>query len=143
MTSDEGRSQVTTPEAPPPAGHYSQGLVHNGLVWVAGQTPRLPDGRRLGGEPFQVQARQTLRNVERVAEAGGSSLAHALQVTVFLTNPDDRFAFDEVWCEFVHEPFPTRAVVQSDLPGFDIEVVVVCAIPSADRRGDDRPRTRS
>jgi 2-iminobutanoate/2-iminopropanoate deaminase len=132
MTSRQSdlRGKVITTDAPPPAGHYSQGLVHNGLVWVAGQTPRLPDGSRLGDEPFDVQARQTLRNVEAVAGAAGSSLRHALQVTVFMTDPEDRFIFDEVWCEFVSEPFPTRAVVQSDLPGFDIEVVAVCAIPT-------------
>ena len=123
------RTPVSTPHAPPPAGHYSQGIVHDGLVWIAGQTPRLPDGTRLNGEPFDVQARQALRNLDAVAVAAGSSLTHALQVTVYLTDPDDRMVFDEVWCEFVSEPFPTRAVVQSDLPGFAVEVVAVCVIP--------------
>ena len=123
------RTPVSTPCAPSPAGHYSQAIVHDGLVWIAGQTPRLPDGTRLNGEPFEVQARQALRNVDAVAAAAGSSLAQALQVTVYLTDPEDRVVFDEVWCEFVFEPFPTRAVVQSDLPGFAVEVVAVCAIP--------------
>ena len=123
------RTPVTTTDAPPPAGHYSQGLVHGGVVWVAGQTPRLPDGTRLDGQPFDVQARQALRNVQAVAAAAGSSLARALQVTVFLADPEDRFAFDEVWQEFVSGPFPTRAIVQSDLPGFAVEVVAVCAVP--------------
>lgn len=49
-------------------------------------------------------------------------------MTVYLTDPDNRFAFDEIWREFVREPFPTRAVVQSDLPGFALEVVAVCAV---------------
>ncbi len=124
----EPRRELITPLAPPPAGHYSQALVHNGLVWIAGQTPRLADGSRLGGAPFDVQARQTLANVESIATAAGSSLAQALQVTVYLTDPDNRFAFDEIWREFVREPFPTRAVVQSDLPGFALEVVAVCAV---------------
>jgi enamine deaminase RidA (YjgF/YER057c/UK114 family) len=129
MTVESVAEQIVTDQAPPPAGHYSQGLVRDGLVWVAGQTPRLADGTRLNHEPFEVQARQALRNVDAVAAAAGSSLAHALQVTVFLVNPEDRFTFDEVWCEFVSEPYPTRAVVQSDLPGFALEVVAVCAVP--------------
>lgn len=130
MTTPKGpRLQVTTRNAPQPAGHYSQGFVHHGLVWVAGQTPRLPDGTRLNDEPFEVQARQALRNVAAVAAAAGSSLAHALQVTVYLSDSEDRFVFDDVWCEFVNEPFPTRAVVQSNLPGFAVEVVAVCAVP--------------
>lgn len=123
------RVPIVTPDAPEPAGHYSQGLVHNGLVWIAGQTPRLPDGTRLNDEPFEVQARQALRNVDSVALAAGSSLAQALQVTVFLDDPEDRFVFDDVWREFVEQPYPTRAIVQSGLPGFAIEIVAVCALP--------------
>lgn len=126
---DPTRIRVATTEAPPPAGSYSQALVHDRLVWIAGQTPRLPDGTRLGDQPFDVQARQALRNVEAIAAAAGSSLTHALQVTVFLSDPEDRFEFDMVWKEFVSEPFPTRAVVQSDLPGFALEIVAVCSIP--------------
>ena len=128
------REPVVTDQAPPPAGHYSQGLVRDGLIWIAGQTPRLPDGTRLNDEPFEVQARQALRNVEAVAAAAGSSLADALQVTVFLADPQDRFVLDEIWCEFADEPFPTRAVVQSGLPGFAIEIVAVCAIPNTDHQ---------
>lgn len=123
------RVPVVTAKAPPPAGHYSQALINGGLVWIAGQTPRLPDGTRLDGEDFVTQARQAIRNVDEIAVAAGSSLGYALQVTVFLADPQDRFAFDDVWSEFVGEPFPTRAVVQSDLPGFAVEIVAVCALP--------------
>ncbi len=28
---------ISTPHAPAPAGHYSQAIVHNGIVYVAGQ----------------------------------------------------------------------------------------------------------
>ena len=128
MTPGEAAGRVVTDEAPAPAGHYSQGLIRDGVVWIAGQTPRLPDGTRLNDEPIEVQARQALANVDAVARAAGSSLANALQVTVFLTDPEDRFVFDDVWCEFVSEPFPTRSVVQSDLPGFAVEILAVCAI---------------
>jgi len=120
--------QLPTPQAPPPAGHYSQAIRHGDLVWVAGQTPRTPDGTRLNDRPFAEQARQTLRNIDAVARAGGSSLAHALQVTVFLADVEDRFVFDEVWTELVRDPFPARAIVQSDLPGFAVEVTAVCAV---------------
>ena len=35
---------ISTPNAPAPAGHYSQAVVHNGLVYVAGQLPKLQGG---------------------------------------------------------------------------------------------------
>ena len=121
------RLQIRTQTAPTPAGTYSQAIQHESLVWIAGQTPRLPDGTRLNDAPFTDQARQTLRNVDAVAKAAGSSLADAVSVTVYMRDVADRFAFDEVWSEFVTDPFPARAVVQSDLPGFALEVSAVCA----------------
>lgn len=127
IQADNARCAVVTEAAPPPAGGYSQGIAHGELVWVAGQTPRLADGTRLDDQPFGVQARQALRNVDAVAQASGSSLTRALQVTVYLSDPEDRFEFDRIWREFVSEPFPARAVVQSDLPGFAVEIVAVCA----------------
>lgn len=124
------RTPVTTSAAPPPAGTYSQGIVAGGLLFVAGQTPRRPDGTRLDDQPFAVQARQALTNVEEIAAAAGTTLAQAVSVTCYLSNPDDRFAFDEIWADFVSQPYPARAVVQSDLPGFTIEISAVVACPS-------------
>lgn len=86
MTADP-RTVVTTDQAPPPAGTYSQGMRVGELVFVAGQTPRLPDGTRLNGEPFEVQARQAMHNVVAVAEAAGTSWEHAVSVTVYLSSP--------------------------------------------------------
>ena len=31
--------EISTPDAPKPAGHYSQAIVHNGMVYVSGQLP--------------------------------------------------------------------------------------------------------
>jgi 2-iminobutanoate/2-iminopropanoate deaminase len=123
------REPIHTSDAPPPAGSYSQGIRYGGLVWIAGQTPRTTAGVRLNDSPFEEQARQALRNTEGVASAAGTSLAHAVSVTVYLRDPERRFEFDEVWQEFVTTPHPARAIVQSDLPGFDIEISAVCAIP--------------
>jgi len=42
--------KITTQKAPAPAGHYSQAIVHNGLVYVAGQLPINPvTGEKLLG----------------------------------------------------------------------------------------------
>lgn len=130
MTADP-RTVVTTDQAPPPAGTYSQAIRVGELLFLAGQTPRLPDGTRLNDEPFEVQARQAMRNVAAVAEAAGTSWEHAVSVTVYLADVEDRGVFDRVWGEFVSEPFPVRAVVGSDLPGFAVEISAVLAVPAA------------
>lgn len=119
------RQPVTTALAPAPAGTYSQAIAYDGLVFVAGQTPRTPDGARLGAQPFEAQVRRTLENLAAVATAAGTSLRHALKVTVYLRDPRRAADFDAIYREYVQAPPPARTCVQSDLPGFEIEVDAV------------------
>ncbi len=116
------RHQVKTEEAPPPGGAYSQAIVAGSLVFIAGQGPfEAPSGSKVEG-PFADQARQTFRNLAAVAKAAGGSLDHAVRVGVFLRDMGDFAAMNEIFGEFFPEPFPARTTVQSNLPGFSIEV---------------------
>jgi 2-iminobutanoate/2-iminopropanoate deaminase len=116
------RQQVNTEAAPPPGGAYSQAIVAGPLVFIAGQGPfAAPSGAKVEG-PFADQARQTFRNLAAVAEAAGGSLDHAVRVGVFLRDMGDFAAMNEIFGEFFSEPFPARTTVQSNLPGFSIEV---------------------
>jgi len=49
---------------PPPAGTYSVSSHAGGLIFLAGQTPRDPSGKRHGDAPFAVQARLAMNNLE-------------------------------------------------------------------------------
>jgi 2-iminobutanoate/2-iminopropanoate deaminase len=115
---------VSTQGAPQPAGAYSQAIAAGELVFLAGQGPFRPDGSKVEGS-FEDQARQTLRNLAAVAEAAGASLADAVRVGVFLREMQNFAAMDAIYREFFPEPRPARTTVQSDLPGFEIEVDAV------------------
>lgn len=125
------REPVSTTSAPPPAGTYSQAVRVGDLVFISGQTPRLPDGTRLLDRPFEVQARQALDNLQAVARAAGGSLADALRVGVFLRPGRDPRVFDAIWREYVAEPFPARTLTVSDLAIGDIEVDAILQLPAA------------
>jgi 2-iminobutanoate/2-iminopropanoate deaminase len=75
------RLEIKTDHAPAPGGTYTQVIVASGLLWIAGQTPRAPDGTLITGS-FAEQARQTLDNVQAVAQAAGTTLSAALKVNV-------------------------------------------------------------
>ena len=129
------RTAITTDAAPPPAGTYSQAIRAGDTLYISGQTPRRPDGRRCGDEPFTTQARLTLANLAAIAEAAGVRLADAALVTVYLRDPRTQAAdFDAVYRDAIGHPAvpPARAVVQSDLPHGDIEVTAVIPIPTRD-----------
>jgi len=102
-------------------GAYSQAIATGELVFLAGQGPFRPDGSKVEGS-FDDQARQTFANLAAVAEAAGSSLANAVRVGVFLRDMANFAAMNEIYPEFFSEPLPARTTIQSDLPGFEIEV---------------------
>jgi reactive intermediate/imine deaminase len=115
--------------APQPGGPYSQAIRSGGLLFLAGQGPFRPDGSKVESS-FEDQARQTFRNLEAVAAVAGASLADAVRVGVYLRDMSDFAALNRVYVEFFREPMPARTTIQSDLPGFAIEVDAVIAVRS-------------
>ena len=121
------RKPFSSDKTPPAAGSYSVAMESNGLVFLAGQTPRDRDNVRHGDKPFAVQARMALDNLEAAANAAGLSLKDAVRVGVFLRNPSDAKEFDAIYREYVTEPYPVRTLTQSNFAGFDIEVDAILA----------------
>lgn len=119
---------VSTELAPPPAGPYSQGTVHGGLVFLAGQGPFDASGKR-AGETFADQVRATFSNLEAVAQAAGTTLHNAVRYGVYLKSLDDFAEFNKIAKEFLDEPFPARTTIQANLRGFDIELDAIVALP--------------
>lgn len=104
--------QVSTPRAPAPAGHYSQGMAHAGLVFVATQLPLVPDEPPDPTLHVRVQAERALRNVLGVVEAAGGSARTLLRVTIYLTDITRWGEVNEVYASVLGEARPARGVVQ-------------------------------
>lgn len=121
---------VSTPDAPIPAGHYSQAVVHGGLVWVAGQLPHDPE--RPGGPPGDAgeQTERALRNVEAILAAAGSGLDRLLSVTVYVTDVGLWPQVNAAYARVLGPHRPARAVVPvKELHhGFLVEVQAVAAV---------------
>ena len=77
------------------------------------------------------QAASVLAQLAHLLEAGGSSLAHVLQVTIFTTSLAERAAFNEAWKRtFAPDHAPARAMIGvADLgPGVKLELTATAAI---------------
>ncbi len=111
-------------DLPRPGGHYSHAVRAGGFVFVAGQLPVAPDGRKLNDAPFEAQARQVLDNVAAALRSAGSSIDRLVQVRVYVTEIEDWPAFDAIYAAWAGSARPARAVVP--VPrlhyGFRIEV---------------------
>jgi 2-iminobutanoate/2-iminopropanoate deaminase len=116
-------------DAPKPGARYSHAVRAGDTIYLAGQTPHHP---KTGEQPegFEEQARQAFCNLEAVAKAAGSTLADAVRVGVYLRDMANFGVMNQVFAEFVPEPSPVRTTIQSDLPGFAIEVDAVLHVGS-------------
>ena len=120
---------VNTRNAPPPGGHYSQAVVYNGLVFVAGQLAIDPHTgeKRLGS--IEEQTEQVLKNVAAILQAAGSDLSRVLKMTVYVSDMDLWGAVNSVYARVMGEHRPARAVIPTgELHyGFLIEIEAVAA----------------
>lgn len=102
---------IVAGDAPTPAGHYSQGVAHDGLLFVAGQLGVLPDGTHQPEAPFEDQARQAIANMLAIVRAGGSAPERVLKVNVYIVGVEHWPAFNRVYAEMFGDARPARAVV--------------------------------
>jgi 2-iminobutanoate/2-iminopropanoate deaminase len=120
---------VHTPDAPEPAGHYSQAVVHDGRVYVAGQLPIDPTDPR--GDPGDVEAQTRLvfQNMAAILEKADSGLDRILQLNVFVSELDSWGTVNKVIAEVLGEHKPARAVVpvQPLKRGLALEVTAIAA----------------
>ena len=79
------------------------------------------------GEDVSAQARQVLENLGAVLNAGGSSYAHVVKTTVFLTDLNDFATMNKVYGEFFPEGSPARSTIQvAALPkGAKVEIEAI------------------
>jgi len=103
--------KIFTPKAPKPAGHYSQAIVHDNVVYVSGQLPIDPvtGEKRLGS--IEEQTEQVLENLAEIIKAAGSDIDKVLRTTVYISDIQLWDRVNNVYSTFFGEHRPARAVV--------------------------------
>ena len=121
---------IMTDNAPRPAGHYSQAVVHNGVVYVSGQLPVDPVSGEKELGAVEAQVRQTLANLRAILLAAGSDLDRVLRTTVYVSDialwPRVNAAYAEVFGDYrpVRTVVPTRELHH----GFAVEIDAIAVI---------------
>jgi len=125
------RTAVKTDKAPKPAGPYSQAIKAGSFIFVAGQGGVDPVTGRFVEGGVEEQTRQTLKNIEAILKAAGSSLDDVVKVSVFLKEVRDFQAMNKVFAEFFKEPPPARTTVGVEFvaPEMLVEIDVVAYSP--------------
>jgi 2-iminobutanoate/2-iminopropanoate deaminase len=96
----------------PPQGPYSPGIKATGTpIFVSAQGPLDPATGQIVGETVQEQAERVFENIRVILEAAGATLADVVRTTVFLKNPEDFAAMNEVYARVFPAPYPARTTV--------------------------------
>ncbi len=107
------KHSIATDKAPGAIGPYAQGVYTSSLVFTSGQLPIDPATGSFAGDSIQEQTKQSLKNVQAVLEAAGSSLDNVIKSTVFLSDMNNFGGMNEVYAGFFTEgKFPARSCVE-------------------------------
>jgi 2-iminobutanoate/2-iminopropanoate deaminase len=121
---------ISTPSAPTARGHYSQAIVHAGIVYVAGQLPLVPNAPDKVLSTFEEQARQVIDNVIAILEEAGSGAELILKSTVYIADISHWPAFNAIYAERLgaHKPARTVVPVAQLHYGYLVEMDAVAAL---------------
>ena len=122
------REVIRTSQGPQPRGPYSQAIVADGFVFVAGQGPLNPSTNELELGDVGSETRRTLQNIQAILEAAGSSLRDVVRVGVFLADMKDFDSMNAVYKEFFAEDPPARTTVGAQLPKIKVEIDCIARV---------------
>ena len=108
-----------------PRGHYSPGIVHNGLVFVSGQLPMNNEGEPQLGS-IEEQTTQCMRNIETILHASGSNLRRILKVNVFIADLNNWAKFNETFAAIMGDHRPARIVVPCNQLNYGCGIEIDC-----------------
>lgn len=92
-------------------GHYTPGIISNGMLYISGQLSRDPATQKVPEGGVEEHARLALANVERVLKAAGLSRKDVVQCRVYIADIEQWDAVNQVYGEFFGRHKPARVIV--------------------------------
>lgn len=107
---------ITTEKAPKALGPYSQGYVHGGILYTAGQIAINPATDSIEAVTIEEQTEQVCKNLGEILAAAGTSFDHVLKTTCFLSDMNDFAAFNGVYAKYFTSKPARSCVAAKTLP---------------------------
>ncbi len=123
------KTMIQTKNAPAAIGPYAQAVRVGNLIFTSGQLPVNPTTGELLTDDIEAETRQCLENVKAILEEAGSSLDHAVKLTVFIKDMNQFSKINEVYATYFPGDKPARSCVEvARLPkdvNIEIEAIAV------------------
>ena len=103
----------------------SQAVIHNGLVYLAGQIGA-------PGEDTAAQTRAVLDKIDALLAEAGTDKSHVLTATSWLADMSDFGAMNEIWDQWLggaNAPARATGEVKLATPDYRVEIIITAALP--------------
>jgi 2-iminobutanoate/2-iminopropanoate deaminase len=126
------RTVITSPDAPPAIGPYSQGINTGSFVFLSGQIPLVRDTGKFPEGIIKEQTEQVIANIKALLASQKLDLSDVVKATVFLADMNEFGAMNDVYTKHFSEPYPARSTVQvARLPrDARVEIEVIAQVRS-------------
>jgi len=106
------RTVISSPDAPPAVGPYSQGIQAGSFVFLSGQIPLVRDTGKFVDGIIKEQTEQVIANIKALLASQGLDLSDVVKATVFLADMNEFAAMNEVYARHFTGAPPARSTVQ-------------------------------
>lgn len=126
------KNSIKTTSAPEAKGPFSQGVVTESFIFTSGQIPLTTEGNLLEGS-IQDQTHQVMKNLKAILAETGATFEYVVKVTIYVTDISFYGEINEVYGNYMHDPFPARELVcVKALPlGANLEISMIALNPKA------------
>jgi 2-iminobutanoate/2-iminopropanoate deaminase len=123
------RKPIFAQDGAPPKGPYSPAVIASGpTLYISAQGPFDPATGAIVSPEFTKQARQVFENVSALLRAAGASWQDVVKVQIFLADFADFAAMNEIYADYVSEPYPARTTVHSRIGQSEIAVDCIAVL---------------
>jgi 2-iminobutanoate/2-iminopropanoate deaminase len=100
---------IATDKAPKAVGPYSQAVEANGMVFISGQIPIVPETGQIIEGGIEVQTEQVLKNIGAILNEAGLTFDNVVKTTCLLNDMSNFAAMNQVYAKFFTKEMPARA----------------------------------
>ena len=129
-TPKKNKIVISTDKAPAAVGPYSQGILIDKTLYLAGQIALDPSTRKIVDGGIKEQTERVMDNLGAVLNEAGYDFGDVVQSQVFISDMKNYRAMNEVYTKYFNEAPPARAAVETVLfPGALIEIMMIAQKP--------------
>ncbi len=121
---------IFTEKAPKASGHYSQAIIHEGVVYISGQLPINPHNESKHVGTIEEQTEQVLKNLTNILLSSGSDISNVLRTTIYVSDIKLWDKVNKTYSDFFIDHYPARTIVPTNELhyGYQIEIDAIAIV---------------